>query len=107
MNQVTSAVPPRIGDSDHPEEEAILDRWHCENPECANRIPCVKKRLDRLAMAPRCYRCGSRLSVIAEGTDADSLPDPNDSPVRQTAVARMPDAALGAGPADAGRYGPY
>ncbi|MXV94812.1 MAG: hypothetical protein F4Y07_03865 [Gemmatimonadetes bacterium] len=107
MNQVSSAVPPPIGGSDLPEEEAILDRWHCENPECANRIPCVKKRLDRKAMAPRCYRCGSRLAAIAEGSDPDSLPDPNDSPVRQTAVARMPDAAVAAGPADPGRYGPY
>lgn len=107
MNQVSSAVPPRIGSSDRPEEEAILDRWHCENPECANRIPCVKKRLDRLAMAPRCYRCGTRLTVIADGSDLDSLPDPNDSPVRQTAVPRMPNAAAVAASPDPGAYGPY
>ena len=107
MNQVSSAVPPRIGGPDRPEERVVLDRWRCENAECANRIPCVKKRLDRKAMAPRCYRCGSRLAVIAEGSDPDSLPDPNDSPVRQTAVSRMPTAAVTARPVNAGAYGPY
>ena len=86
MNQFSTAVHASSGGARGVDVRVILDHWRCANDECENQTLCLKKRLDPVAMAPRCYQCGSRLDAV-EG-EMGPPPVPNDSPVREPRHSR-------------------
>ena len=107
MNQFSTAMHAPSGGARGSRCEVIVDRWRCENDECGNRMPCIKKRMDPVARAPRCYRCGDRLTAMEGETDPKRTP--NDSPVREPRVQRdQGDSQAGRrAPPPAVPYGPH